>query len=102
MAAATHSYGIDTNWYTDTSATDHVTSELEKLHVKNKYHGNDQIHTASGSGMGISHIGRTTVHTPSHNIHLKNILYVHEAKKNIVSMQRLTTENSVFLEEHSP
>jgi hypothetical protein len=25
------SYGVDTNWYTDIGATDHVTSELDKL-----------------------------------------------------------------------
>jgi hypothetical protein len=49
----------------DTGATDNVTSELEKLTVKNKYHGSDQIHTANGTGMDISHIGHTTVHTPS-------------------------------------
>lgn len=28
---ATTSYGEDTNWYMDTGATDHITSELEKL-----------------------------------------------------------------------
>lgn len=99
-AAAMSTYGVDTNWYTDTGATDHVTGELEKLHVKDKYKGGDQIHTASGSGMGISHIGHTTVHTPSRNIHLNNVLYVPEAKKNLVSVHRLTTDNSVFLEFH--
>lgn len=77
-----------------------MTGELEKLHAKEKYKGGDQIHTANGSGMGISHIGRTTVHTPSRNIHLNNVLYVPEAKKNLVSVHRLTTDNSVFLEFH--
>ena len=41
VAAASYSYGVDTNWYTDTGATDHVTGELDKLTIKNKYHGND-------------------------------------------------------------
>src|SRR6185312_4720112 len=50
--------------------------------------------------MDISHIGHTTVHTPSRNIHLNNVLYVPEAKKNLVSVHRLTTDNSVFLEFH--
>jgi hypothetical protein len=26
-AAATQGYGVDTNWYTDTAATDHITSD---------------------------------------------------------------------------
>lgn len=32
-SAATTSYGVDTNWYVDTGATDHITSELEKLTI---------------------------------------------------------------------
>ncbi|WVZ48786.1 hypothetical protein U9M48_000195 [Paspalum notatum var. saurae] len=42
-------YSVDTNWYTDTGATDHITSELNKLTMREKYNGGDQIHTASGS-----------------------------------------------------
>ncbi|WVZ95461.1 hypothetical protein U9M48_041224 [Paspalum notatum var. saurae] len=51
--AATAGYGYDTNWYADSGATDHVTSELEKLTVRDKYTGHDQVHTASGTGSGI-------------------------------------------------
>jgi hypothetical protein len=40
-AAATNSYGVDTNWYTDTAATDNITGELDKLTTKDKYKGND-------------------------------------------------------------
>ncbi|KAK1679020.1 hypothetical protein QYE76_039868 [Lolium multiflorum] len=43
------SYGVDTNWYTDTGATDHITSELNKLLIANKYHGQDQVRTAEGT-----------------------------------------------------
>jgi hypothetical protein len=39
---------VDTNWYTDTGATDHITSELNKLHVANKYNGQDQFRTTEG------------------------------------------------------
>jgi hypothetical protein len=31
------SYGVDTNWYIDSGTTDHITSELDKLTVKDKY-----------------------------------------------------------------
>ncbi|XBH98816.1 hypothetical protein VPH35_128271 [Triticum aestivum] len=50
--AAAASYGVDTNWYLDTGATDHVTGELEKLAVRDRYTGPEQIHTASGQGNG--------------------------------------------------
>jgi hypothetical protein len=36
-----HSYGVDTNRYTDTAATDHLTSELDKLTTHEKYKGTD-------------------------------------------------------------
>jgi hypothetical protein len=47
----TNSYGVDTTWYTDTGMTDHITWELEKLTIREKYHGHDQVHTASGAGI---------------------------------------------------
>jgi histone deacetylase 1/2 len=99
-AAVSGSYGVDTNWYTDTGATDHITSELEKLSTREKYNGGDQIHTASGAGMTISHVGQSTIVTPSRDLYLKNILHVPKAKKNLVSVHRLTSDNSAFMEFH--
>jgi hypothetical protein len=98
--AATSSYTIHTNWYTDSGATDHITSELEKLSIRDKYNGEDQIHTDSDKGMKINHIGDSSVSTSSRNLHLKNILYVPKAKKNLVSVHQLTTDNSAFVEFH--
>jgi hypothetical protein len=58
-------YGVDTNWYTDSSTSNHITGELEKLTTRERYTGGDQVHTASGSGMEISQIGHSIVHTPT-------------------------------------
>lgn len=79
---------VDANWYIDTGAgaTDHVTADLEKLAIRDKYMGNDQIHTASGAGIEIKHIGHSTVHTPTRDLHLNNILHVPKAAKNLVSV----------------
>jgi hypothetical protein len=63
-AATTNGYGIDTNWYTDTAATDHITSELDKLTVQNSYKGPDHILTASGAAMNISNIGNAVIDNP--------------------------------------
>jgi hypothetical protein len=35
------SYGVDINWYVDSGATDHVTSELEKLTIHDKFGSHD-------------------------------------------------------------
>ncbi|KAK1695899.1 hypothetical protein QYE76_012596 [Lolium multiflorum] len=47
--SSSHAYGVDTNWYLDTGASDHVTGELDKPTTRESYHGHEQIHTASGS-----------------------------------------------------
>jgi hypothetical protein len=97
-AAATQGYGVDTNWYTDTAATDHITSELDKLTVQNKYKGSDQIVTASGAGMDICNTGHAVIKTPIKFLHLKNILHVPTAQKNLVSVHHLTSDNHTSLE----
>jgi len=98
--ATTNSYGVDSNWCMDTGATDHITSDLERLTVRDKYHGGDQVHAANGSGMKITYIGDSILHSPSTDIHLKNILHVPKANKNLASVHRLTRDNGVFLEFH--
>jgi hypothetical protein len=92
--------GIDTNWRVDLGATDHITGALNKLTVHYKYNGRDRVHTTDGNGMQISHIGHVVLHTPSSPLHLKNILHVPSASKNMLSVHRLTLDNHVFLEFH--
>nr|CAE05450.3 OSJNBa0073E02.10 [Oryza sativa Japonica Group] len=99
-ASAVSSYGVDTNWYLDTAATDHITGELKKLTTKERYHGNEQVHAANSAGMSISHIGRTIFHTPNRNLALNNVLYIPKAKKNLVSAHRLAYDNHAFVEIH--
>jgi hypothetical protein len=70
--ATTTGYNVDTKWYTDISATYHITSELDKLMMKEKYGGLDQMHMASSSGMPTSHLGHSTIHTQDRDIILSH------------------------------
>jgi histone deacetylase 1/2 len=92
------SYGVDTNWYMDSGATDHITSELEKVTIRDKYRGQEQIHTANGAGMKINHIGHSVIKTPIHKILLNNILHVPDAYKNLLSVNRITIDNHAYVE----
>jgi histone deacetylase 1/2 len=98
--AATHSYNIDPNWYIDTGTTDHIMGELNKLTTRDRYHGHNQVHTASGSSMDIHHVGQSTIHTPCDKLHLINILHVPKATKSLVSAHKLAYDNNTFLEIH--
>jgi hypothetical protein len=91
-------YGVDTNWYMDTGAMDHITGELEKLTTRDKYLGGDQVHTASGSGMEIQHIGHGVLRSPTRDLHLKNILHVPSTSKDLLSVNRIANDNNVFFE----
>jgi hypothetical protein len=93
-------YGIDTNWHLDSGATDHIIGALNKLTVHDKYNGRDHVHTTDGNGMHISHIGHSVLHAPHSSLHLKNILHVPSASKNLLSVHRLALDNHVFLEFH--
>jgi histone deacetylase 1/2 len=95
-----HAYGIDTNWYTDTGATHHITSELNNLSFRDTYRGRDKVNTASGQGMDIRHIGHSIIHNSAQDFHLRNILHVLNASKNLLSVHRFTLDNRVFLEFH--
>jgi hypothetical protein len=92
---------VDTNWYTNTGATDHITSELDKLPMKEKYGGQEKIQSANGLGMRISYTGNSTLQIHERNLHLNNILLVPSTQKNICSVYRLTTNNPIFIEYHS-
>jgi hypothetical protein len=69
------------NWYADSGATDHITIELDKLAIQDKYNGVEKVHTASGACMEISHIGNSFIHTPTRKLELCNIFHVPKATK---------------------
>jgi hypothetical protein len=96
----TPGYNVDTKCYTDTCATDHITSELNKLTMREKYGGTDQVHATNGLGMPISHIGHSTIHTHGHVLILKDILHLPDAFKNLVWVHKFTYDNNTFFEFH--
>jgi histone deacetylase 1/2 len=99
-SSATTSYGVDTNWYMDSGAIDHITSELDKLTVRDKYSGGEHVHAANIFGMEIKHVGHSTLHSPTSNIHLNHILHVPQAHKSLLSVNHIARDNDVFLEFH--
>jgi hypothetical protein len=99
-ANATTSYGVDSNWYANSDATDHVTGELDKLVVKDMYNDHDRIYTTSGSGMHITHIGKSIIHTLYCDLALNHVLHNPQASKNLASVHRIISDNNVFFELH--
>jgi histone deacetylase 1/2 len=91
----------DPTWYMDTGATDHMTNQLEKLHMKEVYQGKEHVHTADGTGMRILHVGQAFLPTPSSKpLRLRNVLHVPAITKNLLSIRRLAYDNHVIVEFH--
>jgi hypothetical protein len=99
-AAATSSYIVDNDWYADSGATDHITCELDKLVVCDKYNDTEKVHTTSGAGMKISHTGNFFIHTSTHTLKLCNVLHVPKATKNLMFIHRFALDNNIFFEIH--
>jgi hypothetical protein len=83
--------------YIGSVATDHITSDLDKLVVRESYSGQDQVHTANGTCMMIKHVDQFVVSTLYRYILLKNILHVPQAANFFVSLHLLTSDNDIFL-----
>jgi hypothetical protein len=99
-SAATISYNVNPSWYAETRATDHITHNLEKMVVKEKYLGNDQVTVANGQGMYIRHIVQSNIHIASHTLILRNILHVPSITRNLLSLRKFVIDNHVFFEFH--
>jgi histone deacetylase 1/2 len=84
----------------DSGAMDHITGELDKLTVHDRYSGGDQVQCTNGTCMEIYSIGHSTLHSLNHDIHLNNILFVPKASKSLIFVNRLAKDNNVFLEFH--
>jgi histone deacetylase 1/2 len=97
-AASTTSNNSLPPWLMDSGATDHITNDLERLHVHERYTGKDNVQVANGKGLSISHIGHSTLAGSS--IHLKNILHVPEISQHLLSVYRLVADNLVLVEFH--
>ena len=90
---------VDSTWYIDSGATNHITSNLKNLTLKSRYRGNDKLIVGNGNQPAISHIGNTLVKSltqPYQKLHLNNILHVPQIAKNLLSVSKFTYDNQAI------
>jgi hypothetical protein len=90
----------ESQWYTDSVATYHITGDLDRLTMHEPYHSNNQIHVANGSGMSITCIGNSIIPTSSRNLVLNNVLHIPSTHKNLISIHHFTLDNDTLIEFH--
>jgi hypothetical protein len=97
---ASTSYNADPAWYMDTGATDHITNDLDRLQIRERYNGHEQVHVGNGAGLHISHVGSSSINTNANPLQLRNVLHVPRITKNLLSAHKLALDNEVFIEIH--
>ena len=98
--AATSSYKVDPNWYSDTGATDHITSDLDRLALREQYHGHETVQVGNGAGLPIMHLGSCSINTAIRPLALNHVLHVPNISKHLLSVHKLSRDNNVFFEFH--
>jgi hypothetical protein len=98
--AAASSTGADPAWYTDSSSTDHITSDLDHLMMHDPYTSHVQVHAANRLGMDITRIGTSTIPTTTGPLTLNDVLHVPSANKNLIYVHRFMLDNDTFIEFH--
>jgi hypothetical protein len=88
---------VDQNWYPDSRASHHITSDLANLNLKAKeYGGFDQIRVGNGTGLSIKHIGTAQISTLYFTFQLNNVLHVPQMRKNLLSVHQFTKATKTY------
>ena len=93
----------DTNWYPDSRASNHVTSDATNLMTKVEYYRSDQVHIGNSMGLSIKHVGQSVFSSPytSRILSLKQLLHAPTITKKLLSVSKFAHDNDVFFEFHS-
>ncbi|TXG66786.1 hypothetical protein EZV62_008061 [Acer yangbiense] len=88
MVASTTVNKDDQVWYTESGASNHITSDLSNLSIQIEYHGNDQVAVDNGLGLPISHIGSSQLLHNSSTFNMNNILHCPSVSANLLTQKR--------------
>ena len=87
----------DTEWYTNTGETSHMTNDAAPLDKSDPYIDNQWIFVGNGQSLPISHIGYISSLIASHPLKMFDVLLVPHITKNLLSISKLTRENNCLV-----
>uniref|UniRef100_A0A0A9GRB5 Retrovirus-related Pol polyprotein from transposon TNT 1-94-like beta-barrel domain-containing protein n=1 Tax=Arundo donax TaxID=35708 RepID=A0A0A9GRB5_ARUDO len=97
-ATVSNGYIVDPNWYMDTSATDHITNDLDRLTTKEAYTGGDQVQVANGACLSILHTGNSYIASLHRPLYLNHVLHAPKINRHLISVRKLATYNNAYVE----
>ena len=85
-------------WLLDSSASHHVTSDLNNLNLHAPYDGPNDVVIGDGTGLHITHSDSTSLPIPSRSFALQNVLCVPNMKQNLISISQFCKTNKALVE----
>ena len=92
------SSGTSPEWYLDSGASAHMSSNPGNLHSLHPFHSSSKIIVGSGAHLPITHVGQGSPITTNFPLVLRNVLLSPSLIKNLLSVCKLTTDNFVSIE----
>lgn len=80
----------DLDWYMDSGATNHITSNFSNLIVQDDCLTSDHVLMGDGTSSPILASGPSLLYSITHPLHLKHILYTPHISKNLISISQFT------------
>jgi hypothetical protein len=98
VAEANTTYLNQHQWYADSGANIHVTSDLANLATSQPYDVDDSVGVGNGTSLNISHTGTSAIQTHSSILTLKDIACCPQASAQLLSINKLCKDNNVLFE----
>ncbi|PKU68330.1 Retrovirus-related Pol polyprotein from transposon TNT 1-94 [Dendrobium catenatum] len=85
------------DWVLDSGASSHLTLDVSNINYPASYRGSDVVSIANGSSLPIHNTGQGILPLPDtdRKLRLSNLLHVPSLKHNLLSVSKLTTDNSI-------
>ncbi|KAL0914984.1 hypothetical protein M5K25_015379 [Dendrobium thyrsiflorum] len=82
------------NWYLDSGASSHLTTDSTFLQSPKSYTGSNQVVLGNGQHLPMQHTGNGLLPTPSGSLQLSALNHVLNISFNLLSVHRLTSDNN--------
>jgi hypothetical protein len=97
MAAQTNLDMEDQQWFADSGANYHITSELENLTLQQQpFQGIETVAVGDGGGLAIENTGSTILTSPHSKFYLNHILHCPKAATNLLSIYKFCKDNDCY------
>lgn len=96
LSSLTISDPSDLEWYPDSGATAHMTSNPGIFLSLKPYYGSERVLVGNGSCLLITHSGPILPHSSFGSILLKDVLLVPGLTKNLLSVRKFSTDSNCY------